>query len=147
MPWVKIPKEHHPLFRDALPDGVATMNMFGGVAATVNGNMAAGLFGRSAIVKLGVQDYARALSLEGAEKFDPMGNGRVMSNTVLLPEAIMEDPRELSAWLALAVAHARTLPPKAKKAAAKKAPAKKAPAKKAPAKKAPAKKARAKKRR
>jgi TfoX/Sxy family transcriptional regulator of competence genes len=129
MAWVKVPAEHHPLFMDALPRApdVQTMKMFGGIAATVNGNMAAGLFGRSAIVRLSDADQKRALALEGAGPFDPMGNGRVMSQTIMLPEDVMEDPRVLGDWLARAVDHARSLPPKAKKGAATKkaAPAKK----------------------
>ena len=41
MAWVKIPQENHPLFRDCLPRDprVSTVNMFGGVAAKVNGQM------------------------------------------------------------------------------------------------------------
>ena len=44
MAWVKIPQENHPLFRDCLPRDprVSTVNMFGGVAAKVNGQMFAG---------------------------------------------------------------------------------------------------------
>src|SRR5262249_50753932 len=39
MAWVKIPREHHPIFYAALPKDkrVETMLMFGGVAARVNG--------------------------------------------------------------------------------------------------------------
>ena len=39
MAWVKIPQEHHPLFHACLPrdQEVSTVNMFGGVAAKVNG--------------------------------------------------------------------------------------------------------------
>ncbi|HEV7559512.1 MAG TPA: hypothetical protein VGO00_28745, partial [Kofleriaceae bacterium] len=58
MPWVKIPAEHHPIFRAALPKDprVETLQMFGGVAAKVNGNMFGGLFGASAMVLLGDAD-------------------------------------------------------------------------------------------
>ena len=52
MAWVKVPAEHHPIFLAALPKDarVATLKMFGGVAATVNGNVFAGLFGPSTMV-------------------------------------------------------------------------------------------------
>ena len=127
MAWVKIPKENHPFLIGALPKDprVRTLNMFGAVAATVNGNLFGGLFARSAIVKLGEADYAEALALDGAEKFDPMGTGRVMSNTVLLPESVMDDQRELAGWLRRAFDYTATLPAKKKKSAAKKPPAKK----------------------
>ena len=36
---------------------------------------------------------------------DPMGNGRVMHDTVLLPEAVMEDPEALRGWLRKAFEH------------------------------------------
>jgi len=117
MPWVKIPKESHPILLAALPKDrrVRTLNMFGGTAALVNGNMFGGTFARSAIVKLSPADQQEALALDGAEPFDPMGNGRVMTNTVLLPESIMDEPAELRSWLARAFSYAATLPPKRKK--------------------------------
>ena len=131
MPWVKVPAEHHPIFRAALPKDprVETMQMFGGIAAKVNGHVFAGLFGRSAMVWLPEPDRATALALEGAEPFDPMGDGRARSDKVMLPEAMMEEPAELRRWLARAFKAAAALPPKPPRAkAAKKASAKKPPA-------------------
>jgi TfoX/Sxy family transcriptional regulator of competence genes len=144
MAWVKVPKENHPLFRESLPRDprVSTLNMFGGVAAKVNGQIFAGLFGRSAIVKLSAADQQAALALEGAELFDPMGNGRVMHDTVLLPEAMMDESDELRAWLRKALEHVASLPPKSKTATRKTAAPKKTAAKKKPAK-APSKTKRA----
>jgi hypothetical protein len=143
MAWVKIPAENHPLFRDALPKDtrISTLNMFGGVAAKVNGHMFAGLFGRSAIVKLSPQDQTRALSLDGAQMFDPMGNGRIMHDTVHLPDEVMDQSGQLRGWLSKAFEYASKLPPKAAKkkpAAKKKATATKKPAAKKPAAKKPA---------
>jgi TfoX/Sxy family transcriptional regulator of competence genes len=131
MAWVKIPKEHHPLFYAALPKDkrVSTLPMFGGVAAKVNGNMFGGLFGLSAIVRLSDADQTEALALDGAHWFDPMGNGRVSKHSVQLPESVMEDPTELKDWLRRAFDHALTLPAKKAKSAAKTKPA----AKKKPA--------------
>jgi TfoX/Sxy family transcriptional regulator of competence genes len=126
MAWVKIPQENHPLFRDALPRDprVSTVNMFGGVAAKVNGQMFAGLFGRGAIAKLSPADQRAALSLDGAAMFDPMGNGRVMHDTVFLPESVLDEPAELREWLRKALDYTATLPAKtaspAKRALAKK---------------------------
>jgi hypothetical protein len=115
MAWVKVPPENHPPFHDALPRDprVQTMRMFGGVAAKVNGNIFAGLFGRSAIVLLPEPDKTEALALEGAGLFDPMGNGRVISDKVMLPEAFMDDAEELRSWIARAFKSALRLPPKA----------------------------------
>jgi len=127
MAWIKIPPEHHPLFRAALPKDkrITTLTMFGGVAAKVNGQMFAGLFARSVMVKLSPADQKTALALDGASLFDPMGNGRVMKDTVQLPDSVMEDPEELRGWLAKAFTYTSTLPAKKKKPPAKKKPKKK----------------------
>ena len=119
MAWVKVPKENHPVFHACLPpDGrVSTVNMFGGVVAKVNGRMFAGLFGRGAIVKLAPPEQKVALAIDGAEPFDPMGTGRGMRETVLLPESIIDEPDELRRWLRKALDHVTTLPPKGKKPA------------------------------
>ena len=133
MAWIKVPPEHHPLFRAALPDDprVETQQMFGGVAAKVNGHVFAGLFGRSTMVWLAEADRAAALALEGAEPFDPMGNGRVMSDKVMLPEQLMDDPPELRHWIGRAFQAAAVLPAKAAKPAKKAPKAAKPPAAKA----------------
>jgi hypothetical protein len=123
MAWIKVPAEHHPIFRAALPKDprVDTFPMFGGVAAKVNGNFFAGLFGRSSIIWLPENERGEALALEGASFFDPMGDGRARSEKVMLPEAMMEDPDELRRWLARAFKAAVKLPLKAKEAKKKSA--------------------------
>jgi len=132
MAWVKVPPEHHPLFIAALPDDprIETMHMFGGIAAKVHGNIFAGLFGLSTMVYLEEPERTQALALKGAAPFDPMGNGRVRSDKVMLPEPMMRQPKELKKWLARAFDAVVDLPPKGEKT--KKAPAKRAAAKKAP---------------
>lgn len=124
MAWVKIPKEHHPLFHAALPDDprVETRQMFGGVCAMVNGHMFGGLFAESAMVRLGGKDLDELLALEGAEPFDPMGRGKPMADMVMLPKREFEDPKRLRAWLGRAMKYTATLPPKTakKKKSAKK---------------------------
>src|SRR5262245_61676806 len=125
MAWVKIPQENHPLFHDCLPRDprVSTVNMFGGVAAKVNGQMFVGLFARGAVAKLSASDQEAALAIDGASMFDPMGNGRIMRDTVFLPESVLDEANELRAWLRKAFEHTAALPPK-KRPAAKKVSAK-----------------------
>jgi TfoX/Sxy family transcriptional regulator of competence genes len=136
MAWVKVPSENHPLFLAALPEDprVETMKMFGGVAAKVNGNVFAGLFGKSTMLLLPEPDREKALALKGAAPFDPMGDGRVRSDKVMLPESMMKKPAELRRWIARAFESALSLPPKAAKPSkgrgAKKAAVPKGPAKK-----------------
>jgi TfoX/Sxy family transcriptional regulator of competence genes len=115
MAWVKVPPENHPLFHAALPkdERVETMKMFGGVAAKVNGHIFAGLFGRSTMLALPEPERAAALALNGAAPFDPMGDGRLRSDKVMLPEKMMRNPVELRSWIGRAFKAAAKLPPKA----------------------------------
>ena len=115
MAWVKVPPENHPLFHAALPKDarVETATMFGGVAAKVNGNIFAGLFGRSTMLALPEPDRTEALALDGAGPFDPMGDGRARSQKVMLPERMMRDPKALRSWIGRAFKAAAKLPPKA----------------------------------
>jgi TfoX/Sxy family transcriptional regulator of competence genes len=119
MAWVKVPPENRPLFFAALPDDarVEAVQMFGGVAAKVNGHLFAGLFGRSTMVALPEPDRAEALALEGATMFDPMGDGRMRSDKVMLPESVMHDPESLRTWITRAFDAAAMLPKKAAKTA------------------------------
>jgi hypothetical protein len=109
------------VFHAALPKDprVETLKMFGGVAAKVNGNIFAGLFGRSTMVWLPEPDRAEALALVGAAPFDPMGDGRARSDKVMLPERMMRKPAELRAWIARAFTGASMLPKKAKRSRTK----------------------------
>jgi TfoX/Sxy family transcriptional regulator of competence genes len=124
MAWVKIPSENHPIFRAALPRDprVETMQMFGGIAAKVNGHIFAGLFGLSTMVFLSEPDRSEALAQKGAAPFDPMGDGRVRSDKVMLPQRVMSEPGELRRWIERAFKAAAALPPKPEKGK-KKAPA------------------------
>ena len=122
MAWTKIPAENHPLFRAALPADrrIETLQMFGGVAAKVNGNLFGGTFGRSVMLLLSEADRAKALKLDGAAPFDPMGNGAIRSDKVQMPEWIMDEPAELRDWVRRAFDYAATLPKKQAKKPKKK---------------------------
>jgi TfoX/Sxy family transcriptional regulator of competence genes len=140
MAWVKVPPENHAVFHAALPKDarVHTVKMFGGVAATVNGNLFAALFGLSTMIWLPEAERAAALAMPGATPFDPMGR-HMRSDKVMLPERVMTEPAELRRWIARAFEGAAQLPPKANKPARAKEAAKNAAAKTAVSK-APAKK-------
>jgi len=125
MAWVKIPPDNHPVFLAAVPKDprVTTLRMFGGLAAKANGYMFGGLFARAAFVRLSPADQRIALALDGAEPFDPMGNGRVMSNMIMLPESVMDEPAELRDWLSRALDHTVSLPARPVKATRRLTPA------------------------
>jgi TfoX/Sxy family transcriptional regulator of competence genes len=120
MAWVKVPVENHPIFLAALPKDsrVETMKMFGGIAAKVNGNIFAGLFGLSTMIWLPEDERAEALALPGAALFDPMGDGRARSDKIMLPTAMMRQPKELARWVRRAFDGAAGLPTKAGKGSA-----------------------------
>jgi len=81
--------------------------MFGQLGAFVNGNMFAGLFGSDVGVKLAESDAAE-LAAAGAGPFGPAE--RPMNGYLSLPADADADD-----WVARAVAHVGTLPPKAPK--------------------------------
>ena len=117
MAWVKVPPEHPSIFQAALPSDprIETLKMFGGVAAKVNGNVFAGLFGASVMIWLPETERAKALALPGAAPFDPMGDGRARSDKVMLPASMIKKPAELRRWIARAFAAAAELEPKPRK--------------------------------
>jgi TfoX/Sxy family transcriptional regulator of competence genes len=137
MAWIKIPAENHTLYLGALPRDprASTVRMFGGLCTMVN-EMACGLFARSVFVNVDAAGQQEALSLDGAEPFDPMGKGHALSGKVMLPETIMDEPAELRDWLRRAVEYTATLPPKKKAAARRSASPKAATTRSAPRPKA-----------
>lgn len=96
--------------------GVATRPMFGNLAAFVNGNMFAGLFGEDLFVRVRDADRA-ALLARGGQDFAPMP-GRVMTGYVVLPPGWRGDTGEAGRWIAAALEATSGLPgkePKRKK--------------------------------
>lgn len=90
--------------------GTEQRKMFGYPAVFVNGNMFAGLFRDSLVLRLGEADREAFLALPGASPFIPMG--RRMKEWVVAPAAMTRSPARLSAWLDKALAHGRSLAPK-----------------------------------
>ena len=108
--------------------------MFGYPSGFVNGNMFAGLFAEDLFVRVSDDEQKSLLSLPGAHVLEPMP-GRPMKGYACVPAALHDDRAALKKWMAKAIAHTASLPPKVKKAAtaAKKAVASKrraSPAKK-----------------
>jgi len=100
-------------FRSGVPDDprVEVKPMFGNLGAFVNGNMFMGLFGSSIGVKLAPADAER-LRAEGGGPFGP--EERPMSGWVTLPPAII-GTTDGGRWVAAALDHIATQPPKAPK--------------------------------
>jgi hypothetical protein len=103
------------LFRSLVPDDprVEVKPMFGNLGAFVNGNMFMGLFGADVGVKLPDADRQALLAEEGAGPFGPME--RPMGGYVTLPAAWHAAPADAGPWIAKALDHVGSLPPKAPK--------------------------------
>ena len=91
--------------------GVEARKMFGYPAVFVSGNMIAGLVRERMVIRLSVTDRARFLALPGATPFIAM-KGRVMKQWAVVPPAMLKSPARLGRWLARALVHGRSLPPK-----------------------------------
>lgn len=95
-------------FRALVPDDprVEVKPMFGQLAAFVNGNMFLGLFGSDVGVKLAADDLA-TLRSAGGGSFGP--EERPMAGFATVP------PGSEPAWVAKALDHVASLPPKPRK--------------------------------
>jgi TfoX/Sxy family transcriptional regulator of competence genes len=108
--WTKSPQWLIELFDVCLGADpiIERRKMFGYPAAFVQGNMAAGLFQDSVVLRL--PEEARV----GLAPFQPMP-GRSMGNYVLAPEDLFDDEEGLAALVGQAIAYTASLPPKEKK--------------------------------
>ncbi len=83
--------------------------MFGGTCYLLNGNMMAGVYKNSLILRLGEEKAAQALGDPVVRPFDI--TGRIMKGWVMVePEGTQDD--ELAQWLSFAKEFVDTLPPK-----------------------------------
>ncbi|TAN34546.1 TfoX family protein [bacterium] len=96
--------------------------MFGNMAAFVNGNMFAGLFGEDLFVRL-PDDESAQVRKQGGRDFEPMA-GHAMRGYVTVPGTWRSKPEAATAWIKRSLELTRKLPakvPAARKAAAGKA--------------------------
>lgn len=89
---------------------VTRRKMFGWPAAFVGGNMFASLFRDTLVLRLPVADLERLQAI-GGRPFEPMP-GRPMRGYAVVPEELLADEPALAGWVAVALSHGRTLPPK-----------------------------------
>lgn len=107
-------EEAKTAFRALLPTdaAVSLRPMFGNLAAFVNGNMFAGLFGEALFVRL-PDDQRDLLKKQGGTDFEPMP-GRAMKGYTCLPGSWQKKPAEVRGWITRSLAWSRKLPPKKK---------------------------------
>lgn len=92
--------------------------MFGCPAYFTGGNMFAGVWQETVMLRLPADDRA-AVTAAGGGPFEPMP-GRAMKEYVALPASMVADPAEAAGWVGKAAAYAASLPPKRKKPRKKK---------------------------
>jgi TfoX/Sxy family transcriptional regulator of competence genes len=111
--WQPAPPEHVQLFGEMLQAFplIQIRQMFGYPCAFIQGQMVAGLFQDSFILRLSMEDRAQFLQLDGARPFEPMP-GRPMKEYVVLPERLLAQKEALHCWLEKAFVYAGSLPAK-----------------------------------
>ena len=121
MPWEKPSPELTIKLDDAVAVAaqaagiqVEPKPMFGCPAYFTNGNLFAGVWQSSLMLRLPEDGRAEARALGGGP-FEPMA-GRPMKEYVVLPPAVLDDPGVLSDWVRRGAEYAASLPPKEKKA-------------------------------
>jgi TfoX/Sxy family transcriptional regulator of competence genes len=117
---MEIPKpgeEDKEFFRSIIPDdpAVEVKPMFGNLGAFVNGNMFAGLFGPAVGVRLDDAGRDELAAIDGSGPFGPAE--RPMGGYTSLPAEWRAAPDVAAVWVARALSHVRSLPPKASKPA------------------------------
>ena len=103
-------------FTKLVPDrpNVALRPMFGNLAAFVNGNLFAGLFGEDLFVRL-PEDESMAIKKHGGRDFEVMP-GRAMKGYVIVPKTWRSQPDVPTVWIKRALELTGNMPPKAAKA-------------------------------
>lgn len=94
----------------SLRESTSERRMFGGIAFMLAGNMACGVLGEELIVRVGPDEYERALAEPHTREFDFTGRPS-RGIVVVAPEAIADD-EALAGWVDAGADFAASLPPK-----------------------------------
>jgi TfoX/Sxy family transcriptional regulator of competence genes len=97
------------------PLGAVNKRMFGGTCFMIDGNMAIGTLKDGLIVRVGKDGHAAALKRPGARVFDM--TGRPSEGFISVDGKSVASAAALNGWVEIAVAFAKSLPPKAAKPA------------------------------
>ncbi len=124
MPWKKAPQTIIDLF-DAVAPGppVERRQMFGYPCCFINGNLAAGVYQDTIMLRLSDDQQKVFLKQPGPPPLEPMP-GRPMRGYVAAPPSLLADRDALRKWLDVALKHTASLPPKAGKGKTKAKPGK-----------------------
>jgi TfoX/Sxy family transcriptional regulator of competence genes len=103
----------------APPPPAERRKMFGMPCAFVNGNMCAGVYGNTIMLRLSDADRSKLEKLDGGGPFE--AQGRTMREYGAITAPLLEDRAKVRAWVKKAIAHTASLPAKAPKKPAQKA--------------------------
>ncbi len=104
---------HAALLRDELAaePGITERKMFGGLCFQKDGHMVCGVHAKGGMARVGKAAEAAALKLPG---ITPLSfTGRKMGGMVDVAEEVFADDAQLSRIVGMALAYAKSLPPKA----------------------------------
>ena len=90
--------------------GLVEKRMFGGIGFMIQGNMACGINGENLIVRVGPEQYERALAEPHVGPFDM--TGRPMKGWVVVAAEGCATEAHLRSWIQRGVAVAQSLPAK-----------------------------------
>ena len=108
-------EDHAELLRAALHDepGISEKKMFGGLCFLKHGNMVCGVHKDGGMARVGKDAESAALDMEG---ISPLSfTGRKMGGMVDVDPGVIEDDALRAQIVEMALAYARTLPPKVAK--------------------------------
>ncbi len=100
----------HLLRRDLAGEAITEKKMFGGLCFLLNGNMVSGTMKTSALFRVGKVNDAAALAIPGV--YAMVQRGQAMAGFVELATKDCADDRRRAVLSGMALAYARTLPPK-----------------------------------
>jgi TfoX/Sxy family transcriptional regulator of competence genes len=93
-----------------LREDVTERKMFGGIAWMLRGNMACGVLGEDIIVRVGPENYERALAEPNTREFD--FTGRPSRGIVVVGSPAIADDEALASWVDAGADFAASLPAK-----------------------------------
>ncbi|MPZ16115.1 MAG: RNA methyltransferase [Chloroflexi bacterium] len=92
-------------------DGVTEMRMFGGLAFLVGGHMAVSASGQGGLLlRVDPRETDSVVRADGVTRFEM--RGRAMDGWVRVDPSAIASDQELTRWVQVGVAYARSLPPK-----------------------------------
>jgi TfoX/Sxy family transcriptional regulator of competence genes len=94
----------------ALRENLTERKMFGGIAFMLGGNMACGVLRDDLIVRVGPDEYERALAQKHTREFD--FTGRPSKGIVVVSAEGVATDEALSEWVEAGADFAASLPPK-----------------------------------